>query len=234
MRLTAPLVLLVAALLPATVPPAAARGPEMSAPCTARLQPGDDLAAALTDGAVVCLAPGVHHGHLFIEHSLTVQAEPGAVLDAGGAGSAVHIAGDGLRVRLVGLELTRGRAELGAGLLVEGDSDVEAVDLHIHGNTTPAPGAGVGVLRGRLKLQGGRVQDEVLITLVGDLEVQGTALDGGLVLREHARATLGPGSTSARTDLRGGPRRAPTLRLQGGDPGDVRNDPRHPGVVEGG
>jgi len=206
----------------------------MTAPCTARLQPGDDLAAALTEGAVVCLAPGVHRGHLFIEHSLTVLGEPGAVLDAGGAGSAVHIAGDGLQVRIVGLELTRGRAELGAGLLVEGASEVEAVDLHIHGHTATGPGAGVGVLRGRLKLQGGRVQDEVLVTLVGDLEVEGAALDGGLLLREHARATLGPGSRAARVDLRGSPRRAPTLRLQGGEPGEVRNDPRHPGVVEGG
>lgn len=203
----------------------------MADACTIRIEAGEDPRPHLAEGAVLCLGPGRHPYALFIEHSLSVKGEPGAIIDAGGAGSAVHIAGDGLTVRLTGLTLTRGRAELGGGLRLDGDADVLGQDLVIEGNQASAGGAGLGQVRGRLSLKGCTLKDGAYVTTIGTLACDGTTFEGGLSLREDAQVTLGEGCVASFSDLRGVPRRAPTLVINGGDPGELRQDKQHPGTV---
>ena len=69
-----------------------------------RLLPGEPL-PPLRGGEVVRLAPGIHTGPWRIEApDVTILAESGAVLDGGGAGSAVTLAAPGIKV--VGLRVT--------------------------------------------------------------------------------------------------------------------------------
>ncbi|WP_456414831.1 NosD domain-containing protein [Oceanithermus profundus] len=69
------------------------------------LQPGDPL-PPLQPGDTLRLAPGVHAGPWTIDvPGVRLVAEPGAVLDGGGAGSALVLAAEGIAVE--GLEVRR-------------------------------------------------------------------------------------------------------------------------------
>jgi nitrous oxidase accessory protein len=88
---------------------------------------------AAAAGAVVRVPPGVHRVHLLLDRPVTLQGEPGAVLDGGGSGDVVRIrsAGVGLRnltIRHSGHDLTA----TNAGVFVEGGSrDVTIADNRI-------------------------------------------------------------------------------------------------------
>lgn len=51
----------------------------------------EDVIAAAAPGAVVTVAPGVHQVHLVLDKPITLQGQPGAVLDGGGSGDVVRI-----------------------------------------------------------------------------------------------------------------------------------------------
>lgn len=64
--------------------------------------PADPLAQAVVHaapGAVIQVAPGVHHVHLRIDKPLTLVGTPGAVLDGDGTGDVIRIAGPDVSVR---------------------------------------------------------------------------------------------------------------------------------------
>ncbi len=66
------------------------------------VQASDDLQrviAAAAPGAVVAVAPGVHHVHLLLDKPLTLNGQPGAVLDGDGLGDVVRIRTSGVTVR---------------------------------------------------------------------------------------------------------------------------------------
>lgn len=85
--------------------------------------PSDDLhqvVASAPAGATLRLAPGVHRGNLRIEHPLTLEGEPGAVIDAAGRGDGVRIAAEDvtlrdLTIRNTGFDLT----SMNAGVFIE-------------------------------------------------------------------------------------------------------------------
>lgn len=102
----------------ATTAPAAATPPRPAA--CAEVAPGE-LAAALaaaTDGAALCLAPGVHPGPVRIERRVELWGPRDAIVRSGGGGNVVEVAADGARL---------------AGLTVDGTgSRFEVLDAAIH------------------------------------------------------------------------------------------------------
>jgi nitrous oxidase accessory protein len=90
-------------------------------------------------GGTLVVPPGIHAGPILIRGPLSVIAEPGAVIDGGGTGSVVTIAGDdvvfrGFTVRNSGREVT----QEAAGITVTGNrhriesNDVRNVYFGIH------------------------------------------------------------------------------------------------------
>jgi hypothetical protein len=197
-----------------------------------RIPAGEPIFPHLLADARIVLEAGTHPEALFIEHSLHIRGEPGAVVDAGGAGAAVHIVGDGLRVSLSELVLQRGHAELGGGLRIEGASEVDASHLRFVRNTDRAGGAAIGATRGSLRLRASRVEGEVLFTGFSSLDAETCEFDGPVRLREGARLRLGTACEARQVDLRGNPSRTPVLVLDGGRVAELRQDPRFPGEVK--
>ncbi len=197
-----------------------------------RIPAGEPIFPHLVEGANLVLGTGTHPEALFIEHSLHIRGEPGALIDAGGAGAAVHIVGDGLRVSLTQLTLQRGHAELGGGLRIEGASDVDASNLRFVRNTDRAGGSAIGASRGNLHLRASRVEGEVLFTGFSTLFAEHCEFEGLVRLREGARVRLGAGAEARQVDLRGNPSRTPVLLLDGGRVVELRQDPRFPGEVQ--
>ncbi len=75
---------------------------------------GGALVGALSHarpGDVLHLAPGRHRGPLVLDKPIALRGQPGAVLDGGGAGSAIRISAPGVRIE--GLTIT------GSGLSLE-------------------------------------------------------------------------------------------------------------------
>ena len=63
---------------------------------------GSDLhnaVAAAAPGAIVTVAPGAHHVHLLLDKPITLQGQPGAILDGDGSGDVVRITASGVTLR---------------------------------------------------------------------------------------------------------------------------------------
>ena len=203
------------------------------ADCTVSLTAGADIQPHLTAGAVVCLAPGRYPGALRVEVPVTLQASDGATLDAQGRGPVVHVAANGIQVRLQGLTLTGGAAEFGAGLLVDAYAEVAVDGCTLDGNEPgQGGGAGIGALRGRLLLRDVQARSRQDVVLDGVAEVAGedVQLAGTLHVRDGARVALQGGRIHA-VSVRGTTTRQPELVLEGVETGSVTNDPTVPGVV---
>ena len=124
----------------------------------------DELRVALRaapEGSRLVLAAGIYAGPFEVQRSLTLQAAPGAsvVLDGGGRGSVLAVAGDELRVRLTGLTLRGGRSQRGAGLLLEGRCRVGLQGCTLVNNVAAGSGGGVWHTAGVVVLRGCRVAD---------------------------------------------------------------------------
>lgn len=206
------------------------------------IKPGDDLAGQLAAGGVLVLAAGVHVGPLWIERSVTLRGEPGAVLDAQFHGSVVRVEADDLEVRLEGLTLRGGVAEVGGGVLLNGYSSLILDDCTIEGNAAPKNGGGgIYAARGTLTVSGcrfqhnsGRCGGDVLLTGVVEAVFEGSQLDGDLAVREGAKLVLRDCDVGGVLDLRGTSTRAPAVELDGAQVlGGVRNEgPRHAAVTQ--
>ncbi len=100
--------------------------------------------AAAAAGDVLRLAPGVHNGPVVIDRALTLEGEPGAVVDGHGVGrtievTAPHVTVRHLAIRGSGMSLDQMHAAVflhraAAGALVE-DNDIEdnLVGVYVHG-----------------------------------------------------------------------------------------------------
>ena len=83
----------------------------------------EDAIAAAAPGAVVTVTAGVHPVHLLLDKPVTLQGQPGAVLDGGGSGDVVRIRSAGVSLR--GLTIRHSGHDLtamNAGVFVEGKS----------------------------------------------------------------------------------------------------------------
>lgn len=83
----------------------------------------EDAIAAAAPGAVVTVTVGVHPVHLLLDKPVTLQGQPGAVLDGSGSGDVIRIRSAGvnlrdLTIRHSGHDLTA----MNAGVFVEGKS----------------------------------------------------------------------------------------------------------------
>ncbi len=197
----------------------------------------EDLAAALAAGGVVRLMAGIYPA-LFLEASVTIQGEPGAVIDAGGRGSAVHVAADDLTVVLRGLTITGGHAEKGGGVRIDGASDVSLIDCGIQKNKPSQGGArGLGASGGRVRIERctfGPGEDLVLTGLAEVQIVNGT-VEAGVAVRDRAQVVLEGGVVGGVVHVRGTPSRKPRVTLRGVTLGSgVENDEDHPGEIIGG
>ncbi|MEY2152183.1 nitrous oxide reductase family maturation protein NosD [Rhodanobacter sp. 115] len=90
---------------------------------TAGAHATDDLQLAIATaapGAVLSVAPGIHHVHLLLDRPVTLSGKPGAILDGDGQGDVVRIRASGvtlrnLTIRQSGHDLTT----MNAGVYVE-------------------------------------------------------------------------------------------------------------------
>jgi nitrous oxidase accessory protein len=85
--------------------------------------------AGSAPGDVLILAPGNYPGQFVIDHSLTLQGLPGAVLDGQGKGTVVTLTGDDITLK--GFDITRsgGRGEdMDAGVKIVKGADRNVVE----------------------------------------------------------------------------------------------------------
>lgn len=220
-----------------TSPPAEPSPPpasEASVDCTVRIEPGQDPTPHLSEGAVVCFAPGTHPVNLRLETSVTLVGEAGAVLDGQGKGPVVHIPTNRIEVALSGLTLTGGQAELGSGLFVDGYAKVTLQDVVFEGNgAARGGGVGLGARAGFLTLKGGRFgeKDDMLLTNTTQATIEGPDVQGDAAILDGAKVTWTGGRVGGTLTLRGTTTRAPQVTLVGVD-GSVANDAQLPATLE--
>jgi hypothetical protein len=215
--------------------PAPATPPEPTPmTCTAKLSPGDDLAAAMTEGAVLCLSAGTYPGPLEIAASVTLVGEPGAVIDPDGAGPAVRVLGHQLTITLRGLMLTGGYAEAGSGVYVDGYSDVTLEDCVVTLNRAGTGGAtGLYVGMGHVTVRKSRFgpEDDVVATQTGKLTLEEATLEGPLTILEGTEVVARSSNLQGKVTIRGTTSRRPTVTFEGVSATDVHNDPDLPGEL---
>ncbi len=220
---------------PLEAPAGATESPVDDSSCTARVAPGAPIQPHLVDGAVVCLAPGVHPGGLRVTASVDIIGEPGAVLDGGGRAPVVHVAANGIELRLQGLELRNGYAEFGAGLRVDAYAQVAIENCVVRDNIAgQGKGVGIGMARGRLLAKGLRTGpgSDLFFDVVAEGALEDAVLDGGLHVRDGAKVALRGGSVAAPLTVAGTTTRRPQLVLEGVTAPAVDNHAQLPGTVE--
>jgi nitrous oxidase accessory protein NosD len=208
------------------------------------VEAGQDLSAAVASGGTVVLAAGVHAGPLVFGASVTLQGEPGAVIDADGRGPCLLVGSDDLTVRIEGVELRAGHAEAGGGLTVLAYSDVTLVGCTLRGNTARGSGGtglggGVYAVRGNVLLDTctfernvARTGSDLVASGLAEVRVRGGSFSGDLAAREGATLLLEDARIAGSVHARGTTTRAPTVRLRGCTVrGGVVNDPSLPAVV---
>jgi nitrous oxidase accessory protein NosD len=216
--------------------------------CTARIEAGQPLAAALAAGGVICLGPGVHAGPVVVTRSLTLRGEAGAVLDAHGGGSVVRVEVDDVVVRIESLTLRGGASDSGGGVSLTGYSEIVVAGCTLEGNRARAlrdaggggGGGGAYANRGTLRVEDstfrgnrGYAGSDLYLTGVADVTVRGGHLSGDVSVREGATVVLDGVSVTGVLEARGTTTRAPVVRVRGGKlAGGVQNDPTLPATVE--
>lgn len=203
--------------------------------CTVRLQPGDDVQAALTAGAVVCLAPGKHLGPLQIRVPVRLRGEPGAILSGEGQGSVIQILEHQITVHLTGLTLTDGYAETGSGLFLDGYAEVVMEDCTLEGNREGTGGGtgvyvGLGHLAARNTTFGPR--DDLIITQIGRATLVDCTVKGSAQFTDGAEVEVRGGTIEGPLQVRGTTSRAPKLKLIGTSAPKLVNDADLPGDIQ--
>ncbi len=138
----------VPALCAAAMLLAAAGGPRAAAADAIHVTPGAGALQAALDaappGAVLRLTPGVYPGPVVIDRTLTLEGEPGAILDGGGKGRVLSVVAPdvtvrGLMVRNSGTSLAETDAGIfldkpASGTLIEGNRvENNLFGIYLHG-----------------------------------------------------------------------------------------------------
>ncbi|TAL89444.1 MAG: nitrous oxide reductase family maturation protein NosD [Rhodanobacter sp.] len=85
--------------------------------------------AAAAAGAVLSVAPGVHHVHLVLDRPVTLKGQPGAILDGDGQGDVVRIRTTGVTLRNLTIRNSgRDLTAMNAGVYVEKGVDGAVVE----------------------------------------------------------------------------------------------------------
>jgi hypothetical protein len=213
-------------------PPKAQEAPPMQ--CTARLSPGDDVNAAIADGAILCLAPGDYDGPLEIAQSVTIVGEPGAVIRAQGRGPAVRVLAHQLKIVLRGLTLTDGYAEAGSGVYVDGYSELLLDGCTIRDNREGTGGAtGLYVGLGHVTARGTTFgpADALVATQIGKLTLEASTVQGDLAILDGAEVRAEGGAIRGNVTIRGTTSRAPKVTFASVDAPHLHNDPDLPGEL---
>lgn len=198
-----------------------------------RVLPGEPFPA---DADEVVLAPGVHPGPLEIERSLLLRGEPGAVLDGGARGWTVLLQTDELKVRIEGVTVRNGHAEVGANLYVNGWSEVELVSCRFEGGRArTAGGAGAWIAAGQVSFRDcsfadnqGRWGGDLVASGAAEVSAVRCRFEGDVAAREGALLSMSACRVDGRLDLRGTTTRAPEVHLETTVVGELCNDPDLP------
>ena len=210
-----------------------------------RIEAGQPLEAAVAAGGTVCLGAGVHAGPLVLTKSVVLRGDAGAVIDAGGRDSVLRIEGDDLVIRVEAVTLRGGVAEAGGGLALTGWSEVVVVGCTLESNQargragSSGGGGGAYASRGTLRFEGSTFRDnrapigsDLFVTGASEVTLTGGHLAGDIAGREGTKLALAGVAVAGALDVRGTTTRAPTVVVQGGSLGSVRNDPSLPASVE--
>lgn len=211
--------------------------------CTVRVEVGEAIEPHLKEGAVVCLAPGVHRGGLTIEASLTLRGEPGAVLDAGRRGAVLNIEVDDAKVTIETLTLRGGAGDGGGGLRLNGWSEITVNNCVLEDNEAMLAGGGVGggilVARGTLLLNDSVLREnrarsgsDLMVTGAARATVRGGEMAGDVSVREGAELVMVGTRVKGALQAGGTTTRAPVVTLRGTRiDGGVENDANLPAAI---
>ncbi len=87
------------------------------------------LVATAAAGAVLSVAPGIHHVHLLLDRPVTLNGQPGAILDGDGLGDVVRIRAAGITLRNLTLRNSgRDLTTMNAGVYVEKGVDGAVIE----------------------------------------------------------------------------------------------------------
>ncbi len=179
---------------------------------------------------------GRHEGGLFVEVSSVFIGGPGAVVDAGDRGAALHITTEETDVIARNLTFTGGRAELGGGVRVDARAVVTLEDCVVEGNHARQGGAcGAGVRAGEVHFVRVRFgpNDDVLIKGACEVEFDSCEIAGNVRIQDGAKVRFVGGNIGGHLLVTGNPSRVPTVVLDGTEVAMFENDDEFPGHVIG-
>ena len=201
----------------------------------------EDVEALLAEGPdVLVFAPGVHVYSLVLPRSVRLVGEPGAIVDAGGAGPLLSVTEDDLEIVVEGLTLRGGHSDGGGGVRLTGFSTLTLRRCTITRCSAPTnQGGGALALRGSLTLEQctftgnlARAGSDLVATGISEVHILGGTYDGDLIAREGATLHVRDARVAGKIHVRGTTTRAPTVRLDGVTAlGGVENDAVLPGVL---
>jgi hypothetical protein len=202
--------------------------------CTVTIPPGASIADHLAAGGVLCLQAGMYDGALFLEKSVEIRGVPGTIIDAGGRGAALRVGTDDVVAIVSNVELRGGHGELGAGVRLDGYSDLTLRDCTIAGNKPTQGGAAVGASKGTLRVSGGHIDGGMLLTGIVEATLTKPEIEGGLRVRDGANVTVTGGRIGGEVDVAGTTTRAPKVSLAGTSLSEpIKNDEENPGTIAG-
>ena len=97
-----------------------------------KVEPGTPLREAIAQaqgGDRLLMGAGLHAGPIVIDKSLVIDGEPGAVIDAGGSGTAIKVLAPGVTVRGLTIRGSGTRGEnFDSGIYVEQGADFPIIE----------------------------------------------------------------------------------------------------------
>jgi hypothetical protein len=202
--------------------------------CTVRISPGEAISPHLTDGAVICLEPGVHTGGLTLGANVVLRGEPGAILDGQGRDPVIQILAHEKKITLEGLILRGGYGESGGGLYLDGFSMVTVDNCSFEGNLSmEGGGPGLVATGGLLSLKNTRfaAEDDLIFDILAQVTMTNCSIAGDLRISDGAKVKASDSTIAGVLTLRGTTSRSPTVELSHCTIGKIDNSPDLPATL---
>jgi hypothetical protein len=202
--------------------------------CTVRISPGDPIEPHLTDGAIICLEPGVHVGGFDIQHSVEIRGEPGTILDGQSQSPVVQITSHQKQITLRGLTLQGGYAPSGGGVFLHAYSELTIDDCTFEENSALEGGAkGLYATRGTLKLHQTRFASAQTVVLDGLVQasLEKTSIADDLRISDGAKVHAKGTEVSGVLSMSGTSSRNPTVDLSECTIGKIENNAITPATL---
>ena len=202
--------------------------------CTVRISPGDPIEPHLTDGAIICLEPGLHNGGFDINNSVEIRGEPGTILDGQSQSPVVQILSHQKQITLTGLTLKGGYGPSGGGIFLHAYSELTIDNCIFEENSALEGGAkGLYATRGTLKLNQTRFAKSQSVVLDGLVEasIEKTIFEDDLRISDGAKVQANTTEVAGVLAMSGTSSRNPTVELVKCTIGKIENNPTTPATL---